>query len=115
VIGPRWRALGLVGLDLSDRDQRKAQVAHFLEQAVQGGLGGYRATDDGGAVVLVGQAQSVKPGRPPGIEVPLEADLVPPRAVMRAGRDFAHQPSLRLSPGWMDLSRRFGCCWLIER
>jgi hypothetical protein len=102
-------------LDLSDRDERQAQVADFLEQAMQRGLVGYRATDDGGAVVLVGQAQSVKPGSPPGIEVPPEADFVPPRAVMRASRYFAHLPSLQLLPGWMDLSRRSDVRWLIER
>ena len=36
---------------------------------MQRGLVGYRAMDDGGAVALVGEAQSVKPGGPPGIEV----------------------------------------------
>ena len=57
---------------------------------MQRGLVGYRATDDGGAVALVGEAQSVKPGSPPGTEMPLEADFVPSRLVMRAGRHFAH-------------------------
>src|SRR5207249_6698645 len=104
--GPAGGRIGLAGFDLSDRDQRQAQVADFLEQAVQRGLVGYRAADDGGAVAGVGEAQSVKPGGPPGIEVPLEADFVPPRAVMRAGRYVAHLPSLQLLPGWMDLRRR---------
>jgi hypothetical protein len=69
LFSPGWRALGLAGLDLSDRDQRQGQVADFPEQAVQRGLVGYRAADDGGAVVLIGEDQSVKPGGPPGIEV----------------------------------------------
>src|SRR5580704_6698242 len=100
--------IGLAGFDLSDRDQRQAQVAHFLEQPMQRGLVGYRAINEGGAVVLAGEAQSVKPGGPSGMEVPPEADFVPSRAVMRAGRYFAHLPSLQLLLGWMDLSQRFG-------
>ena len=46
---------------------------------MQRGLVGYRAVDDGGAVALVGEAQSVEPGGPSGIEMPLEADFVPSR------------------------------------
>jgi hypothetical protein len=45
---------------------------------MQRGLVDDRTTDDGGAVAGVGEAQSVKPGRPPGIEAPPEADFVPP-------------------------------------
>ena len=73
-----------------DRDQGQAQVAYFLEHSMQRRLVGYRAFDDGGAVVLVGQAQSVEPGGPPGAEVPLDADLVPSRVLMAAGRYRAH-------------------------
>ena len=68
---------GWSGFDPSDRDQWQADVAHFLEQAMQCGLVGDRAGDEGGAVVLVGEAQSVEPGGPSGVEVPLEADFVP--------------------------------------
>src|SRR6266568_9114934 len=95
--------IGLVGLDRSDRDQWQAYVAHFLEQAIQRGLVDHRAMDDGGAVAFVGEAQSVKPGGPSGIEVPLEADFVPVWVVMRAGRYFAHCPpfSCRLA-GWIS-------------
>src|SRR5664280_2555996 len=57
---------------------------------MQCGLVGYGATDDGGAVALVGGGQSVKPGRPSGVEVPLDADLVPSEVVMMPGRCFAH-------------------------
>jgi hypothetical protein len=46
----------LAWLDPSDRDQRQAYVAHFLEQAMQRGLVGYRAMNDGGSVALIGQA-----------------------------------------------------------
>ena len=52
------------------------QQAFIDEQAMQCGLVGYRAIDDGGAVALVGEAQSVKPGGPSGFEAPLEADFV---------------------------------------
>jgi hypothetical protein len=54
------------------------------------GLVGYGAVDDGGAVAALGDGQPVEPRRPPGIEVSLEADLVPSRAVIVAGRYFAH-------------------------
>ena len=67
---------GLVGLDASHRDQRNARVPHFLEQAMERSLVGYRAMDDGRAVAVVGEAQPVEPGGPSGIEMPLEADLV---------------------------------------
>jgi hypothetical protein len=66
----------LVGFDVHDRDQRQAEVAHLPEQAVQRGLVDDGAVDDGRAVVFAGEAQPVKPGGPPRIEVPLEADLV---------------------------------------
>ena len=64
--------------------------------------------DDGGAVPLVGEAQSVKPGGPSGIEVPVEADLVTSGLVTLASGcvGFAHDaPSAAacldesLSPG----------------
>ncbi len=43
---------------------------------MEGGLVDHGAADDGGAVVLVGDVQSVEPGRPPGAEMSLDADLV---------------------------------------
>ena len=58
-------------VDASDRDQWQAQVAHFAQQAVQRGLVGHRAMDDGGAVAFVREAQSVKPGGPAGRRCPL--------------------------------------------
>ena len=70
--------------DVIDRDQGQAQVARLLQQAVQGCLVGYLAMDDGGAVAAVGDGQPVEPGRPTGIEVPLEADLVPSGIVLAA-------------------------------
>jgi hypothetical protein len=73
-----------------DRDQGQAQVAYFQEQAMQRRLVGYRAVDDGGPVAAVDEGQPVEPGGPPGIEAPLDADLVPPRVLMAAGRYRAH-------------------------
>src|ERR1700687_1604975 len=82
--------MGMAGFDAIDRDQGQAHVARFLQQAIKRGLVGYGAMDNGGSVTVVGEGQPVEPGGPPGIEVPLEADLVPSRVVMVASRHFAH-------------------------
>ena len=63
--------VGLVGVDLSDRDQRQAYVAHLLEQAMKSGLVDDKTMDEGGAVALVGEAQSVEPSGPSRSEMPL--------------------------------------------
>jgi hypothetical protein len=81
----------MVELDLSDRDQRQAQVAHLREQAMERGLVDDRTMDDGGAVAVAGEDQPVEPGRPAGAEVPLDADLVPAGAVPVAGRRVGHR------------------------
>lgn len=72
--------VGMVGFDLGDRDQWKADVAYLLEQAIQRGLVDDRTMDEGRAVAVVGQGQPVKPGGPSGIEVPPDADFVPSAA-----------------------------------
>src|SRR5580693_6841559 len=90
---------GMAGFDVIDRDQRQAQVARFLEQAVERGLVGDRAMDDGGAVAVVGEGQPVEPGGPPGSEVPLEADLVPSRAVLVAVGYVVHGSNARSGHG----------------
>ena len=82
--------VGLVGFDASDRNQWQADVAHSLEQAMECGLVGDKAGDDRGAVVLAGQAQSVKPSGPSRVEVALEADFVPSGLALTAGRCLAH-------------------------
>jgi hypothetical protein len=41
---------GMAGFDVIDRDQGQAQIARFLEQAIERGLVGDGATDDGAAV-----------------------------------------------------------------
>ena len=63
-------------INLRDRDQRQTQIAHLAQQAMQRGLVDHRAANDGCAVALVGEAQSVEPGGPSGLEVSLEADFV---------------------------------------
>jgi hypothetical protein len=103
--------LGMAGFDLRDRDQGQAQVARFLEQAMQRGLIGYRAMDEGGAVAVVGNGQPVEPGGPPGVEVPLEADLVPSGVVRAAGRCLAQVLPLLL-PARLDLRRRCERSWV---
>ena len=70
----RWY-VGLIGCDLSDRDQRQADIAHFLEQAMECRLVGDKTMNRGGAVALMGKAESVKAGGPSGIQVSLEADF----------------------------------------
>src|SRR6266487_4112857 len=92
----------MVGFDESDRDQGQAQVPRFLEQAVERGLVGYRAMDDGGAVAAMGNGQPVEPRGPPGAEVPLEADLIPSGAVMAVGRYLAHGAPCCCPPGWIS-------------
>ena len=53
---------------------------------MQCGLVDDRAREDGCAVVLVGEAQPVKPDGPSGLKVPLEADFVASGLVMIVGR-----------------------------
>jgi hypothetical protein len=79
VIGVRIgiRPVRLFETNLRDRDQWQAQIAHLLEQAMERGLVDDRAAKDGRPVAFVSEAQTVKPGDPAGLEVPLEADLVP--------------------------------------
>ena len=89
VLGLRLvRRDGLVGADLGDGDQRQAEVADFLEQAMQRGLVGHRAGDERACRRFVGEAQSVEPGGPAGAEVTLNADLV------RSGLEIAGGLSL---------------------
>src|SRR5947208_13095108 len=70
-----WFSGRVVG-ERGERDQRDAEVAQLVEQAVQRCLVGHGAGDDGGAVVVGGEAQSVEPSRPSGPEMSLDADLV---------------------------------------
>src|SRR3954469_11417165 len=55
---------GRGGVDLRHRDQWQSGVAPLLEQAMERRLIGYAATDDGDAVALVAEAETVKPGSP---------------------------------------------------
>ncbi len=70
-----------------------------------------RAVDEGGAVAAAGNGQPVEPGGPAGVDVPLDADLVPSGAVMGAGRHRAHDPPLLL-PARLDLCRRRERSWI---
>src|SRR5215471_14550447 len=87
----------MAGGEVIDRDQGQAQVAYFLEQSMQRRLVGYRAVDDGGAVAAVGEGQPVEPGGPTSVEVPLDADLVPSRVLMAAGRCRVHGAPLAIA------------------
>ena len=69
--------VGLPARELGERDQGDADVAELVEQAVQRGLVDDGAAEDGGAVVIGHEIQSVEPGRPARPEVAADADLVP--------------------------------------
>src|SRR5689334_9583789 len=91
-LGGRRRRMA--GGGVIDRDQGQAQVAYFLEQSVQRRLVGDRAFDGGDAVAAAGEGQPVEPGGPPDVEVSLNADLVPSRVLMAAGRCLVHDRKL---------------------
>ena len=71
---------------MRNSDQWQAEIAHFGKQAMQRGLVDDRAADNGCAVALSAEAQSVEPGGPSGLEVTLQADLVVSRLVTSARR-----------------------------
>jgi hypothetical protein len=81
----RGRWIFAVHIDLGDGDQRQAQVAHFLEQAMEGGLIDHEARDDRDAVFL-SEVQVVEPGGPARAEMALQTDLVLSRLETSAGR-----------------------------
>ena len=91
--------MDVVGADVGDGNQRQAQVADLLEQAMQGGLVGHRATDQRGAVGFVGEAQSVKPGSPAGAEVSLDPELVDAGLKIASGLIAHGPPSARKLEG----------------
>jgi hypothetical protein len=95
--------IGLVVCDVNYRDQRQAEVLDFVEQSIQRGLVDDLAMDDGGAVGLVREGQPVKPGGPPGIEVPFDADFASSCLVPIASRRvrFAHHRVLLRMLIWM--------------
>ena len=84
--------LGCIRWDLRERHQRKTAVAQLLEQAVQRRLVDDRAAEDGCAVVLVPERQSVEPTSPSGPEVSLDSDLVLHRSTVRS--DLVSRPHI---------------------
>jgi len=81
----RAGCVGLLGVDLTYRDQRPAYGAHLLQQSMKSGLVDEKTMDEGGAVALVGEAQSVEPSGPSRSEVPIETDFVPSNLAPLAG------------------------------
>lgn len=59
-----------------DRKEGGAEVAHCDEQPIKLGLVGYRAAQDGGPVVGVGEGRAAEPGRPMLAKMPGDAELV---------------------------------------
>ena len=94
-------------LGLVDRDQRHADVAQLLEQAMEGRLIGHQSDDDGRAVTLVSQGHPAEPIGPAAVEVSLQADLVLRRLMAAVSRSAAlvhlapssvHLPAMSVSP-----------------
>src|SRR4029079_7725979 len=75
-----------IAVDASDGDQRGAQVADPLEQAVERRLVGDRTGDDRRPVVLDAERQPLEPRRPVGAQRPDDPDLVPRGVRAVAGR-----------------------------
>jgi hypothetical protein len=94
-----------VEIDLGDQDQDQDQLAQLLQQAIQRGPVIHRSANDGYAITLGYQADSVEPGGPAGIEVPRESDFVPAGIVMMAGRHVVHRcpPMLRVRMGLTEV------------
>ena len=61
-----------------DRDQRDAEIADLLEHAVQRGLVGDGAGQDGRPVGGVADLQAIEAGGPAGVQTSDKADLVGP-------------------------------------
>jgi hypothetical protein len=97
----------LVRFNVRDRDERQARVTHFLEQAMERSLVGYGAMDDGGAIALEAEAQPVEPGGPSGIEMALEANLIPSSLVAIAV-DVSSSAHPLLSPPVCSVIRKLG-------
>src|SRR5918992_6319510 len=70
--------MSVSNVDLVDREQRQAGVAHLVQHAVQCGLVHDGAFEHGGAVAHGGEGHSVEPGGPAGAEAAPDTDLVPP-------------------------------------
>src|SRR5262245_33751912 len=75
----------------------QAEVAHPVQQAVQGGLVRHRAGDDRLAVVA-GDLEAFEPGRPALIEDSLDADLVARRRHPAAHARTLSDRRFRLAP-----------------
>ena len=89
---------------LGDRDQGQADVADPGQHSVERGLVDDRSVQDGGAVGS-GQCHPVQPGGPPGVEAPLEADLVPAGVTsLRVTSPFRRRRSVL----WAAVSAKLG-------
>src|SRR5439155_2072248 len=78
-------------------NEDQAEVAHPVQQPVQGGLVRHRTEDDRLAVVTV-DLEALEPGRPALIEDSLDADLVARRRRRAAHARTLSDGQLRLPP-----------------
>ena len=76
------RPVRLCGINFHDRKQWQAKITYVPEHAIQRGLIDERASEDGCSVALMAEPQARKPLGPPGIQMSLEANLVPSRLVL---------------------------------
>jgi hypothetical protein len=66
----------LAGIVAIDREQWHAEITHFSEQAIQGGLINHRAAQQGHAIVFQRDGQSFKPVRPLMTQMAFDPDLI---------------------------------------
>src|ERR1700759_1425975 len=98
VAGPGGHSnAGSLRVKPADGNDDQAEVAHPVQQAVQGGLIRHRAGDDRLAVVT-GDLEALEPGRPALIEDPLDTDLIARRRHPAAHARTLSDRRFRLEP-----------------
>src|SRR6266699_2014632 len=88
---------GVSGFEPAYGNEDQAEVAHPVQQPVQGSLVRHRAGDDRLAVVT-GDVEALEPGRPALIEDSLDADLVARRRRRTAHARTLSDGQFRLAP-----------------
>ena len=66
----------LAGIVAIDREQWHAEITHFSEQAIQGGLINHQASEQGHAIVFQRDRESIKPVCPIAAQVSVEPELI---------------------------------------
>src|SRR5690349_21134435 len=71
------QSVRLFRINVNDRKQWQTKITHLPEQAIQRGLIDHRARQDGCSVACMDEAHLIKLVGPAGIQVSLDANLVP--------------------------------------